>query len=71
VKKKANPRLRLFRQLFPHESQTAYRKWIAQHTKAFCESRHVYSGEIPDDMHQEFTDWLRFQHMEAYEQCKS
>ena len=71
TKGKTNVRLRLFQQVFPNETPIAYRKWIAMHTRAFCESRHVYSGEIPDDMQSEFTDWLRLQHMEAPEQCRS
>lgn len=63
--RRRDPKRELFRQLFNGQKEADYRKWIAMNTRAFCESRHVYSGEIPPDMQDEFTDWLRLQHMEV------
>jgi hypothetical protein len=63
---KKNPRLHLFQQLFPHEHKSAYPGWLRRHSNDFRKSRHIYSDVIPPDMQDEFTDWLRLQHMEMY-----
>jgi hypothetical protein len=61
---KTNPRLDLFQRLFPNEHRSAYPGWIRKHSNDFRASRHIYSEYIPPDMQDEFTDWLRLQHME-------
>jgi hypothetical protein len=62
---KTNPRFELFRHLFPQEHKSAYPGWIRKHSNDFRASRHIYSDHVPPDMQDEFTDWLRLQHMEV------
>ena len=60
-----NPRLALFERLNPGAHRSAYPGWLRKHSNDFRSSHHIRGDFIPPDMQEEFTDWLRLQHMET------
>jgi hypothetical protein len=59
-----NPRWRVFSAAYPGGNRAEYTAWIRRNSDAFRKSRCIRADFVPPDMQDEFTDWLRLQHME-------